>query len=222
MMAKTDRLAALRNELFGDIERFASDREAAQSGLVREHLAQAKGDESVAGPLCLAMCRGLGLGVEEARQVAVIVGLVECAALALQRLRSAEEPVQRRHGLPLALNSADALYSLGQVALADYESSEGGRRGGISLRLDRLSLRLWEATADTRDALPARDAARIAGEIAAAASGREEPAIIALGEFAAAAALGLSTGAVATDALSALDRVRLSERERSILAALVH
>jgi len=51
MMAKTDRLAALRNELFGDIERFASDREAAQSGLVREHLAQAKGDESVAGPL---------------------------------------------------------------------------------------------------------------------------------------------------------------------------
>jgi hypothetical protein len=141
-MAPSGKLAEAGREVQDEIERFLKRHDAAQNGLVAEHLAGLKdGSGLVAAPLCFGIGRALGLGQDEALQTATVVGFAEAAAAALSTLspegrEAAAGGPQARHGLPLALNAADALFSLAHVALAEFESTEGGRKLGVGATFD--------------------------------------------------------------------------------------
>jgi hypothetical protein len=166
------------------MERFAAQHEAAQSDLVREHLALLKDRRSDAGALSLAIALALGAAPQAAQMAALVAGFTEAAAQAVQGLESETYGVRRRHDLPLALNSSDALLSLAHVALSDLDAANPSNTG-LAPRYDRLATALWEGAGEP--AVQAA-AARLAGEIAAAVSGAPETAIIGAGNFAAEAA----------------------------------
>lgn len=223
-----ERLEKLRQELIQAIAALASEHHAAQTSLVLEHLDSVRGEPSalVGAPLCLGAARALGLGATEARQVALVIALAECSVAALRSLALPQDTdgVQSRHGLPLALNSSDALYSLAHMALAEYEASEGGRRHGLARTFDSVCLRLWQAgLGEGREARYLDDraalsvwAGRLAGEMAARAAGRDASAAL-LGDFLA----GVAGGQPPADAVRALDGGSLTQAERQALVALL-
>jgi hypothetical protein len=176
------KLDAVRDEVFAAMERFAAQHEAAQSELVREHLALLKARRSDAGALSLAIARALGAAPQTAQMASLVAGFTEAAAQAVQGLESETYGVRQRHDLPLALNSSDALLSLAHVALSDLDAANGSDTR-LASRYDRLATALWEAAGEP--AVQAAAAARLAGEIAAAVSGAPETAIIGAGNFAA-------------------------------------
>ncbi|HXH21562.1 MAG TPA: hypothetical protein VNN10_06000 [Dehalococcoidia bacterium] len=215
-------MKALGDEVLAEVERFVRRHEAAQNALVLEHVASAS-EGLGAGPLCAAVGQALGVGGELSRGVALAVALTEVASAALRSLDPEAErgggQVQAKHGLPLALNSADALFGLAHVALSEIESSEGGRRPGLAAAFDTLALGVWEALAagDARGAL-----GRMAGELAGRAAGKDEATVAALGRFGAAvseAAAG-ETSRLGS-ARAALEGTNLSQGEREALSALL-
>ncbi len=236
-MAAADALAQARQDVHDEIERFLKRHDAAQSGLIGEHLAAIeKGPGLTAAPLCLAIGRVLGVEREEAAQTAAMVGLAEAAAAALCGLSPEEEDaaaagsVQARHGLPLALNAADALYALAHLALAEFESAEGGRKLGLGATFDGGTADLWAASLDTSgkvaryfgdSAKVAGAAGGLAGQVAARVAGRQGAALTALSEFGSRACVALSSLGEASSAIEVLASSGLSPREREALSALV-
>lgn len=235
MMAMTQLLAAQKRELLDEIEASIATHDAAPSALLREHVAISAGrpDCLLAASLCVGLGTALGLGAVEARRLALIVGFVELAAEALRGLSDDGETkppgVQADHGLPLALNSGDGLYSLAHLAIVELESEEGGRRLGLARTFDALALELWEAAFSAgEDAASLRNSAavtaaagRLAGELAGRAAAKDERAIQALGEIGAVAVGSLrESRQVPADVLERIRKLNLSEHERTALAAL--
>jgi hypothetical protein len=220
----SEALKDYQSELRDGIEKFRAGRPAAQAELVREIIAAHP--SLIAAPLCLAIAEALHVSREGRREAGLSTAFLELAAQALRDLSgdSDASPMVKAHGLPLALNSADALYSLGHLALLDFVGGLEGREGAAAARLDTLCASAWEGCAGPgADAPTFNDWSRVLGAVgrfagvaAGLAAGRSQAAVEALGEFAAGAASG-SAGA----ASEALRTGVFSEDEHARLQALL-
>lgn len=230
-MTLTGALLPFQSELAESIERFRELRPAAQSELVRKRLdARSDAIPAFAGPLCLAVAQALGLSKEARRDAGITAGLVEAAAMATASLTSDpdQDLVTRAAGLPLALNSADAIYSLSHLAALDFALSLEGYGAVTMARFDDLAGQVWSAIAGSEPGAPHQAATRrclgrLAGELAAFAAGRHGAAVTALGAYGEIAADGLqgvtSNGDHRTKAL--LSATQLSPDEQARLLMLL-
>ena len=168
-MVATPSLTAYRSELMDALERFRQRRHSAHSGLVGEHIALA--GELEAGPLCLALADALGATVEARRDAGLATAFLELASTSLGGLEGESDanPLVVANGMPLALNSADALYSLAHLAVLDLASGLEGLEAVVLAAFDGYALELWtEQSAGASTAV----LGRMAGVLAALAAGR--------------------------------------------------
>ncbi len=165
---------------------------------------------------------------EARRDAGLTTGLVEAAAMATASLTSDpdQDLVTRAAGLPLALNSADAIYSLSHLAALDFALSMEGRGAATMARFDGLAGQVWMAAAGrepgaAHQAATQRSLGRMAGEMAGLAAGRSDGAVAALGAFGEIAADGLqgvtSNGDAPTRALFSANGLSRDEQARLLM-----
>jgi hypothetical protein len=235
MTKAADRLRIYREALVEDIESFVSGREVAQNGLVRMHIAAVGegGSGLIAGPLCLALAEALEVSAGLRHSLGRVVGCTELSALSLRALRDDEaESVAVVHGLPLGLNSSDALYSLAHLALLDLVASTPRSGPEIAGKVDATSLEIWQAALGAASPAGIFDdwsqvlsrTGKLAGEVVALTADRGEEAVDALGRFGSQAALTLSgSGPVSQGGrgLASLGPDLFSQQELEKLASLL-
>jgi hypothetical protein len=207
---------ALRREVLDELERYTARYCGVEADLVRKHLTVAPLEASFdASAITLSAATALGAPPDIARVAARTVGFVEAAVSVMRCLTT--EPgggaVARTEGLPLALNAADALYSLAHLSLGELVTIEIQDRVRIVGRANELSSALWEASLQGGEPYGDWDQvegglSRLAGEMAAHAAGRPTSRT-ALGQF------------FATSGQASLSEQDFDEGERRRLKALL-
>jgi inactivated superfamily I helicase len=175
--------------------------------------------ELTAGPICLALADALGAPREPRSEAGLAVALLELAATALRSLEAGandNNPVVVANGLPLALNAADALYSLAHLSLLDLAFGAEGLESRILTTFDRLCAGAWEAQAAGEGELRGQsELGRAAGELAALAAGRAGQAQ-AMGDLGAAILVGGTS-----HARSLIEALPVGAQEKEKLTAIV-
>jgi hypothetical protein len=167
-------LDSCRDDLMENIERLRQRHQSSVGALVRQQIALAR--DMNAGAICLALTAVLEADDEAGRAAATAVGLLELSVETMGRLVDERTDLVSAHGFPLVLNSADAVFSLAQLAILEL-AERLGRLGPDAVRaFDEASMHMWEAGSDDyrRRLDTSNELGRLGGVLAGLCSGEEK------------------------------------------------